>query len=289
MPSSFSRLTSALVCGYVRHSPIEKGKWRLLKWASSFLVLELEPGTFVRLSGSTSDSVEAAIVRRGIIEPEDVRFFLSLLEPGMTVFDMGANLGMYTVLAARRVRANGSVHAFEPTPEVASRFKQNVAINGLANVVVNQKAVAAAEGTATLHLQAGSDLNTLAPGTGTPIEVQTVTLDGYVTAAGLARVDVMKVDVEGAEVMALRGGGDLLSGHNAPAIMIEFNPNALRAMRASVEELFDLLTAHGYRCYRLHSYGEGACGYSNVLAVKLGHCDHFRISLPRRQLSSSQL
>src|SRR5262245_9512971 len=91
------RFASALIRRYFRHCPIERGKYRLLNLAASFLTVELEPGTLIRIAGA-SNELELRILRDGIWEPDDVRFFLSLLEPGMTVLDVGANIGEYTLL-----------------------------------------------------------------------------------------------------------------------------------------------------------------------------------------------
>lgn len=274
MPSQLHRLASAAVCGYIRHSPFTVGKWRLMRWASTFLVAELKPGTYVRVS-DPEDSVQAAIVRRGILEPKEVQFFLSLLDSGMTVFDVGANLGMYTLLAARRVGPTGRLHAFEPTPVVAERLRNNVRLNELSNVVVNQVAVSDCAGVATFFLREGSDRNTLGSGEGVPIQVPTVTLDGYLESQGLGAVDVLKIDVEGAEVMALRGGARLLTGPGAPVILIEFNTRALKAAGADPAELRGLLEEYGYSCYTLEPYAGENC--FNVLACKANHRDRFPV------------
>jgi FkbM family methyltransferase len=272
MTTPLQRVASAAVCAYIRHSPVRAGKWRLMRWASSFLVAELGPGTYVRVS-DPEDSVQAAIVRKGLLEPQEVRLFLSLLGPGMTVFDVGANLGMYTLLAARRVGLAGRLHAFEPTPAVAERLEGNVRLNALPNVVVNRTAVSDTAGVATFYLGAASDRNTLGPGGGTPTSVATVTLDDYVTSHGLGGVDVLKMDVEGAEVMALRGARRLLEGPGAPVLLVEFNEAALRRAGAGVAELRGLLEGHGYRCSTLGSHAGENC--FNVLACKGWHRDRF--------------
>jgi FkbM family methyltransferase len=263
------RLASSLVCGYLRRSPVEKGKWRLLQWASSFLVAEPEPGAFIRVA-DLENPIELALARRGLVEPQDVRFFLSLLEPGMTVLDVGANIGMYTVLAARRVGPAGRVHAFEPTPAVAGSLLRNIALNALDNVVVNEAAVSDTAGVATLFLGETCDRSSLAGG-GTPVQVEAVTLDGYLADCEVPKVDVVKMDVEGAEARALRGAGRLLAGEDAPVLMLEFNAEALGAAGSSEAELRGLLEWHGYRCQPLHVYGGGM--YSNVVALKPWHTE----------------
>jgi FkbM family methyltransferase len=266
-------MASSLVCGYIRRCPVSRGKWRLLQCASPFLVAEPEPGTFVRVADLTNP-IELACVYRGLPEPEDVRLFLSLLRPGMTVFDVGANVGLYSLLAARRVGPGGRVHAFEPTPHVAASLRGNVALNRLANVVVTEAAVSDRVGEATFYLQNSSDRNTLGGGVGRPVRVRTVTLDDY-AARCPGRVDVMKMDVEGAEVLALRGGRRLLAAADGPVLLLEFNPEALRAAGSGATALCDVLAEYGYRCHPLQAYGGGA--YGNALAFKGGHEARFPV------------
>ena len=93
------------------------------------------------------------IIRRGMFEPETVRAFAALLAPGMTVMDIGANVGQFTLVAARRVGPSGRLHAFEPTPELAAHILRNLELNGLENVAVNAVAVSDVAGRATLHFR----------------------------------------------------------------------------------------------------------------------------------------
>src|SRR5262249_32474127 len=160
-----------------------------------------------------------AIARDGIFESETVELFLKLLAPGMTALDVGANVGQYTLLAAQRVGPSGRVHAFEPTPHVAAKLRANVRLNGFRNVTVAAMAVGDNCGEATLYYvdDDGSN-NILAPEPGYPtsVKVPLITLDDYLASQGLGKVDVMKMDIEGAELKALRGSPRLLSGDHAP-------------------------------------------------------------------------
>src|SRR5258706_3631881 len=218
---------SAIVRAYVRHSPLERGKWRLLNWTRPYLVAKLEKDVLVPIWDL--DDMELGLLLKGIFEPQDVEFFTSLLETGMTVMDLGANLGMYTLLAARRVGPSGRVFSFEPSPAVAARLRRNLEFNSLSNVIAVEAAVGDQVGEATFYLQEESDRNTLAVGSGKPIHVPAVTLDSFVDTQKIGRVDVMKMDVEGAESKVLRGGGRLFSSDGAPVVMFELNPKALEA------------------------------------------------------------
>ena len=116
------RLASRLVLGYVRNVPVGRGKHRLLSAARRFLVAELEPGLYIRVADL--EWVERNVIRHGSYERDTMEVFASLLAPGMTVFDVGANVGPYALVAARRVGDRGSVHAFEPTPKSAAGLRR---------------------------------------------------------------------------------------------------------------------------------------------------------------------
>src|ERR1044071_9091607 len=97
---------SKVVTSYLRRFPRRRGTWRLLQLSAKFLIAELEPGLFVRIA-HPSDSMEAAIAYGRWKECEEAEQFLSLMRPGMTVFDVGANLGIYSLLTAKRIGSQG--------------------------------------------------------------------------------------------------------------------------------------------------------------------------------------
>ena len=149
------RLASSVLLGYLRYAPLERGKYRLMRLVGPFLLVELEPGLFIRPLGLSI--VEVEIIRRGMFEPETVHAFAALLAPGMTVMDIGANVGLFTLVAAHQVGTTGRVHAFEPTPELAAHILRNLKLNGLENVAVNPIAVSDDAGHATLHFAQPGD------------------------------------------------------------------------------------------------------------------------------------
>jgi FkbM family methyltransferase len=147
--------------------------------------------------------------------------------PGATVFDIGANIGFFALLAARLAGERGRVIAFEPVPEVAGYARAAAVSNGVADRVdVRTQAVAEHAGTAALHVVAEPSWSHLAsrgrhPDTVATIDVEVVTLDGLLDA-GQPVPDVIKLDVEGAEVEVLRGAARLLREHR-PALIVELH------------------------------------------------------------------
>jgi len=272
------RLASSVLLGYLRHVPFERGKYRLMRLFGPSLLIELEPGLFIRPMGLSF--VEVEIIRRGMFEPETVHAFAALLAPGMTVMDVGANIGQFTLVAANRVGTTGRVHSFEPTPELVAHILRNLELNGLENVAVNPIAVSDEAGRATLHLvepdnPGENSIVNPSPGART-LEVPTVTLDGYIAEHEVGRVDVIKIDIEGAEIPALRGAPGLLSGDESPVLVLEFHPKTLAYSGHSPDDMLGLLASYGYAFYPIAGYALHTHDpYLNGVAAKPGHIDRF--------------
>ena len=172
-----------------------------------------------------------------------------LVEPGMRVLDVGANLGLYTVLLARRAGPNGRIVAFEPDPELADLLRENCALNGCANVDVHAVALGQRNERLRLHrLVLNSGDNSLGARDGgwfrEQVEVEVVALDAYLPDL---RADFVKIDVQGWEVDVLRGMERLLAA--GPRLYVEFWPWGLRRAGRTPEELVAFLTDRGYRLH----------------------------------------
>jgi FkbM family methyltransferase len=274
-----ARLASRLVLGYLRHCPVERGKWRLLRMANRFLVVRLTPGVFIQIQGMSH--VETEIAHKGIYEPETVELFLNLLGPGMTALDVGANIGQYALLAAARVGPSGQVHAFEPTPQVAAKLRSNVRLNGFGNVTVSEMAVSDHCGEATLYYAENDGENNIVapePGSSASVKVPTITLDEYLGSKGIAKVDVMKMDIEGAEIKALRGASRLLGGDQAPVLFVEVNPGKLASGNNGAGDLVESLRRHGYLVCRVATYGVHTHDpWMNAVAFKPAHHERWAV------------
>jgi len=148
-------------------------------------------------------------------EQATVRFFWKLLQSKCCVFDIGANIGYYTLLAASVLEGRGEVHAFEPSPGVIEWLSANVRLNSFQCVSVNQAAVAEADGEMPLFLPsdgAGTNASLVENFTrqDTFVMAKTIRLDSYCAKNVTRPIDLIKVDAEGAEISVLRGSGTLL-------------------------------------------------------------------------------
>jgi FkbM family methyltransferase len=175
-----------------------------------------------------------------------------LIQEGMTVFDVGAHVGTYTLMAARLAGTTGHVYAFEAEPENFSILKKNVELNGYRNVTCVPKAISNRSGLLTLYVSnQGNDRHTLigsstAESQGTPCEVEAISLDEFSASIGWPRVDVIKMDIEGAEPMAIEGMPALLSRSEHLRLVMEFAPDLLRASGVNPKAFLSLLTSNGF-------------------------------------------
>jgi FkbM family methyltransferase len=169
------------------------------------------------------------------------------LAPGAVVYDVGANVGFLTLIAARLVGPAGHVYAFEPIPANAAAIERNVALNGLANVTVLELALSNHEGEAVLHIpdvNQGAALADVDHGfdPADEITVRIAALDALRLQEQLRDPDVVKLDVEGAELLVLDGMRATLREHR-PALICE-----LHHTREAIEAL---LPALGYEITRV--------------------------------------
>lgn len=195
---------------------------------------------FVRLDDW---AVGARIAVRRTYEPHVTAALLPYLLPGSVVVDVGANIGYYTLLAATRVGPTGTVIAFEPSRENCALLQRSLVANRLANVVLVPFAVADLDGAVSYGMDDSNGRIALDERPELR-RVRAVTLDRAL--AHEPRVDVVKVDIEGAEGRALRGMRGLLQRHR-PVVCAEFTPHALPHVSGVAPEAYlDELRALGY-------------------------------------------
>jgi FkbM family methyltransferase len=188
------------------------------------------------------------LLGKTLAESRERRFLRRRVEPGMVVFDVGANIGFYTTFFSRLAGSAGRVHAFEPDPLSFQILRERTA--RLPNVVATQAAAADRPGRLTLYCnrfnRADNRLSALdghIPAE--PVEVPALTLDDYCEAHGVGRVDAVKIDVQGAEVAALAGFRRTLARTPPRWLLIELAPELLTAAGSSPEALWQILDELG--------------------------------------------
>ncbi|HET7464276.1 MAG TPA: FkbM family methyltransferase [Longimicrobium sp.] len=200
-------------------------------------------------------------------EAETVALFAAALRPGATVVDVGANHGYFTVLAALLAGPGGRVEAFEPNPAVAGALRRVLERNGVeGRVSVHPDALADREGSADFFVSVSpvndglssllADGDALERGViraDATVRVPTTTFDAFAARAGLGRVDLLKIDVEGAEALVLRGMERTLAESPPRRIVCETTPG---------HEAGRILAGHGYTVRPLE---HDAAGHGNYL------------------------
>jgi FkbM family methyltransferase len=189
-------------------------------------------------------AVGARIAVKRTYEQHVTTVMQQVLQPGMVVLDIGANIGYYTMLAAAQVGPTGKVLAFEPLRANSAMLQASREANGFAHVHILPYAVAEQDGSLGFREDDSNGVLALDNPTTAAYEVQAVALDTFL--ADEPRIDVVKMDIEGAEGLALRGMQQLLR-HHRPLVFSEFSWNTLRQISGMEPETFlDLLRAPGY-------------------------------------------
>jgi FkbM family methyltransferase len=269
MPS-FSDLSISLIRALYRGWPLKRGRDipnHLGAYATKIGLLkpvwyEFQPALWMQLD--IRDMIQETILLEGVWDPILTEFIRANLKPGHVFVDIGANAGYFTLLAAQHVGSEGRVLAFEPNPQLATQLRQNVERSRLSNVAIEETACSDATEAATLYLYDVSNsgrasLSNANAGTGGAIQVPCAPLDLIVEKYKLPQLNLIKIDVEGAELKVLRGMTEIIR-QMRPRILIELEPHLLQGFSATVEDVMQLLTGCGYT---VSPFG----GHANYLCV----------------------
>lgn len=191
----------------------------------------------------------------GRFDPNELSLLSRVLSPGMVMVDAGANEGLYTLVAASRLGGSGAVLAFEPSPREFARLSANCRLNRFENVRLFPLALSDRNGTAALAIAdtEHSLQNVLGDLPANVklrrrVAVPLARLDDVPGIAELRRLDVLKMDVEGAEHALLRGGEVTIRKHR-PLILFEYSDDLLKQQGSSSAALLAVLNGWGYRIY----------------------------------------
>ncbi|RPI74447.1 MAG: FkbM family methyltransferase [Desulfobacteraceae bacterium] len=221
--------------------------------ADSFL-MKLEPGIRMKLY---FQSDMARIIYCADFELLERRFIAAFLKPGDIFVDVGANIGLFTLIAAEHVGPQGNVFSFEPTRKIYNQLLENVTLNEFKNVHCIRKALSDSDDIRPLFVATDGfdDYNSFAkPLTATAFTVEKVTCltwDSFAAQEDLTgKVAMMKIDVEGWETRVLKGGASFFQHADAPLLQVEFTDEASIAADSSCRRLYHLLEEFGYKIFR---------------------------------------
>ena len=210
----------------------------------------------LRVYAYPQNELSRCVFVTGRYEPNEFYFLARILKPGMTFVDVGANVGLYSLFASRKVGDNGQVLAIEPSSRECERLLRNVRVNSVSNIRLVRKAVSDSSGYADLLVAADvrSGHNTLGALTSdTPLamteKVPTERLDAIVSQEHLSRLDIMKLDIEGAEFKALQGAAEVIERFR-PILLLECADSALGHQGSSSTQVWEFLHQRQYRIYK---------------------------------------
>lgn len=278
-----ARLISRPMSVYLRRFPISAGKLRVwdnlvrpyLSWRP--IQVDAVTSSGLRLRGPLSDPIHSAVYFFGVWEPALTRFIADSLMPGDVFIDIGANVGVHSMLAGKCVGASGRVHAIEASPTIYAILLGNIARNGIENVKTYNIAVADRSGTIPVFLHDPSNL-----GHTTVLQVNAEDTARYtrqemvearplpeiIPTADILRARMIKIDVEGAEWPVIQGFAHLLPQLRSDVIIVvEVSRYGLANHGISFQQFLDFFGEHGYRAAQLPDHSANLCIYNADLKL----------------------
>ena len=281
----------SLVSAYSRLVPLEKGKSPLQQWALKAvspieLTARARSGEQFMLRFPEDHGWED-LYFRGQFETGTTGLIAKLLDETDIVMDIGANLGWFTVQMARRV-PRGECHAFEPVPHLFQRLQHNCALNGLEkNIRLTQTALGNDQGTVDIYqftnTAAGmSSLSKHGRSDYVTFSVPLTRLNTYIDAQRMDRIDVIKMDVEGAEMDVLAAGDKPFRLQRPPIWILEMNSDTARSFGYAPQDLLRRLNE-----YHPHQFFRVEAGWGKTLPMKsitdFAHGDNVLCVPPQRK------
>ena len=256
---------------YTYNTPVSKGKYQLYE-------------TALKLCKHRHDSIKAGVKdgRRfwvnlttgmhsqvfflGEFETAVTTIAASLVKPGDVCLDVGANFGWYTTLFQARTGDRGAVHSFEPVPATFRELRRNYELIGSpANVSINNVALGDKTGTVSLNVFDGlptghASLSSQGRSDASVFECPMITLDSYLEDRGIERVDFLKVDIEGAEMMFLNGAKKLFEQEVPPIFLMEMARQQTSNFDYLPNDLIEFIGANGdYNFYAVNEFDTKLC------------------------------
>ena len=224
-----------------------------------------------------SDYISVLLERDGLYEVAETELVSRILRPKDTCIDAGCQIGYYSCLFAKLVGEEGHVYSFDANPSACQTTRRNLALNGAYSAEVIPSALADYGGTVPFHVSPDdqSGLSSLGkiPTCKATISVPVMRLEAFLKERRVNGVRLLKIDVEGAEEMVLRGLGHFLDDHLIDYIIIECFDERLKLLDASTEAVASVLTSAGYTPWE---YGmQNTVGWFRAASVRSrGDCNY---------------
>lgn len=222
------------------------------------------------------DAAVSGMLALGIFEKTETMLFKKKLKDSMVVVDVGASIGYYTVIAGKHVGKNGKVFAFEPEGRNFSLLSRNIVLNRLTNVITFKMALASRPGEGLLYLDEDNkghhslSKNLEAKET---VSVKMDTLDNVLEKYGSPKIDLIKIDIEGAEAFALEGMKKTIAGNPWLVLFTEFYPEAIKRFGYSPFKFLVDLKEMGFSLFEIDE--------DNQCLKKIENPEKFILNFPK--------
>lgn len=238
---------------------------RLFRYVQSDVMVTNFDGDLA-ISLNLSEHMQRRIFWMGYYNEEIASALNQYLTPNMVVLDIGANIGEITLLAAKRVKTHGQIYAFEPMDTIANKLAQHVELNHFTQVEIHRCALGnELNNQMPIYSSCGQENNDKNEGLGSlynkdsqeqPIQyVKLTTMDIWVTQKPeIHTIDLIKIDIEGAELACLQGAKETLKKFK-PKIIIEIQDFSAERAGYKATDIIDLLSELGYEFFRIEKAG----------------------------------
>ena len=239
---------------------------RLFRYAQSDVLVKNFDGDLT-ISLNLSEHMQRRIFWMGYYSEDIVSVLNQYLVPNMVVLDIGANIGEISLLAAKRVGTHGWVYAFEPMDNIANKLTQHIELNHFTQVEIHRCALGnESNNQMPIYSSCGQQVKDKHEGLGSlyckdnqeqPIQyVELITMDIWVTQhSDIHRIDLIKIDIEGAELACLQGAKETLKNFK-PKIIIEIQDFSAERADYKATDIIDLLSELGYEFFRIEKAGK---------------------------------
>jgi FkbM family methyltransferase len=212
----------------------------------------------------------------GKFEVEIIKMYRKLIKRELTVFDVGANIGIFSLTAARKTNNDISIYAFEPSLDTFNQLKKNIELNGFTCIKPFNHALSDITGNVLLNYCEDDAYNSLGSCPQEKIKetklVHVTTISEFCEKNKITNIDILKIDTEGAEYLILSGAADFIAKTPIPIIFSEYNREVITGFNYTLDDLESFFIQHNYYIFeikndRLVEFNSNKSNSSNLICI----------------------
>jgi FkbM family methyltransferase len=193
---------------------------------------------------------------KGNFESDTLNYFKSIIKTGDIIFDIGANIGIYTLIASLKTGSQGKVYSFEPADWAYDRLSKNIKLNEFSNIISIKKGVADYSRTADFFQCEDDAYNSIGKNPMRDVKhvnkIEITSIDDFICENNITKIDVLKIDTEGADYLVLKGAQKILQSDYPPVIFCEYNRNIKNGFDYTLEDFEQFIKSYNYNIFELH-------------------------------------